>query len=133
MKKLVVTAIILMGLIFVNTQVQAQKTISYPFGAITTLSPVSHLTSALTISNQLTYVDYQTSDTVLTITVTTAAGVKAGAQLFIETTSNSTARSTIFSTGFLGVTVVGYANKTWLTSFIYDGTYWKCFSTIQIN
>jgi hypothetical protein len=109
----------------------AQTTVSWPTGKADIVTKTDRLTSALTITNRLTFVNYGTLDTVLTITVTPVSGLASGALLFILTKSNTTGRNVTFSTGFVAPVLSGTASKTKIAAFIYNGTSWYLLSTQQ--
>lgn len=124
--------ILLFGLFVFASQSQTVTTVKYPFGAATLYTSTDSLTSALSITNNVTYVNYGTLDTNLTITVTTT-NVYAGATLYIKAAAYGTNRTVTLSTGFLGTAQTFTANKTRLLKLFYNGTTWELVSTNQLN
>lgn len=106
-------------------QAQTDKSQSWPFGAGDFKALTDSATSALTISNRLTFIDYGTLDAALSITVEAKKGLANGALLFILTKSDATGRNVTFSTGFKGPVLSGTASKTKLATFILkDGSFY---------
>lgn len=124
--------ILLFGLFVFASQSQTVTTVKYPFGAATLYTSTDRLTSALSITNNVTYVNYGTLDTNLTITVT-ATNVGAGATLYIKAAANSTNRTVTLSTGFLGTAQTFTASKIRLLKFFYNGTTFELVSSNQLD
>jgi len=123
--------LLILAICVIGFATQAQ-TLSYPFGAVTTVtSSTDSLTLALTVVNQVTYlkVAATTLDTNLTINVTPNAFLNAGAVLYIETTAGSVSDRTVtFGTSLECTALTNTASKTFITGFVYNGTTFKAFS-----
>lgn len=96
--------------------------IAQPFGPADVQSPAYAATLAVTVTNQLTFIQPGTLTGALTINLTVDASVKAGAEVHCKLTSDGTARTTTFGTGFTSVALAGVISKTLVQTFIYDGT-----------
>jgi hypothetical protein len=96
-------------------------------------TPTYAATIAITATSPSTYVRVAATGA-LTLTVTAGSGLKAGARLFVEVGSDTTARDTTFSTGFVAPTLTGVISKKKTQSFVYDGTNFIATSAgVQIN
>lgn len=99
--------------------------VNFPFGAIDTQSPAYAATLAVTIKNQGTILIPGTMTGAMTINLTINADINAGARLSIQLTSDGTARTVTFGTGFTAVALAGTISKTNKIEFEYDGTTFK--------
>jgi hypothetical protein len=109
---------------------------SYPFGAIDYItSTTDSLTLAVTLDEQVTYLDISsgTLDTNLTINATVDSKVKKGAIVYIETTADGTNRTVTFGTKLTMTALTNTASKTFITTFMYDGTNYKAIAQRQID
>lgn len=123
MKRILAAITVISMITFVHAD--AQKTLKFPQGAISTfvLAPTQSADTITSVVNNVTYA-YMT-DTLagsFSIKVTTGTGLKAGAVLYVKTTSGAIARTVTFSTGFTSPTLSGTANKSKLSTFVFDGT-----------
>ena len=98
--------------------------VSFPFGAAEVLQPAYAATLAVTVTDLFTILDPGTLTGNMTINLTLATGIRAGAKLFVELTATAT-EVTTFGTGFTAPTVTGAAGKTKCQLFVYDGTNFK--------
>ena len=97
-------------------------TINSPFGAATAVTIEATGTTALTISNDVTYVEtLPTLTGNATLNLTLSSELNAGAMLFLKVKTTATETFT-FGTGIDAPTVTGVAGKTWTQGFWYDGT-----------
>jgi len=127
MKKIFNSAlmIIALALAFTINEAKAQKVVQWPFSepdhqSITLTSKA--VTDTFEATNSLTYVDYGTLDTVLTVNVTIAAHVKLGAILVVKAKSDTSNRNVTWGTSIDAAEMTGTASKTKVQSFFYDGT-----------
>lgn len=93
----------------------------WPYGAATNSTLTADVTYTLTVTNQLTLVNFGTLDTAMALTITPDAGLEAGALLIIKAKSDATAR-TITLTGALPATMSGTISKTKVQTFVYNGS-----------
>lgn len=109
-------------------------TIKAPYGASNTITLLATGTSAITITNQETYISSAVTATGnCTINLTIDAQVTAGARLYLQVTGTGTETIT-FGTGIVAPTVTNAAAKTWTQGFWYDGTrFLPMGAKIQIN
>lgn len=95
-----------------------------PFGATETIALTATGTQALTIANEVTYIDgvtvEATGNRTLNLTIDTD-NIGVGARLIVASKTNGT-ETTIFGTSITGATVTGVAGKTKVTEFVYTGT-----------
>lgn len=109
--------------------------ISYPFGSAESEALTATGTQAITINEQVVYIDGVTVEATgnRTINLTIGADVRIGARLIIASKTNGT-ETTIFGTNITGSTITGVAGKTKCTEFVYTGTAFVNVSTpIQID
>jgi len=96
--------------------------INSPFGTAAVVAIAATGTTAVTITNQETYVSSLTTLTGNgTLDLTLASTLKAGAKLHLKVKTTATETFT-FGTGIDAPVVTGAAGKTWTQSFWYDGT-----------
>jgi len=97
--------------------------VKHGFGAAETVALTATGTQALTIVNDLTFVDGVTVEATgnRTINLTLGADLNAGARIIVSSKTNGT-ETTIFGTNITGVTVTGVTGKTKVTEFVYNGT-----------
>jgi hypothetical protein len=106
----------------------------WPFAAADTQTPAYAATLAVSINNQLTILEPATLTGAMTINLTLDAGLKAGAIILLKHTSDGTARTTTFGTGFSAPAQVGVISKTFTQSFMYDGSaFLPMGAALQIN
>lgn len=79
-------------------------------------------TIAATINRPDTFITLATLSGDATVNLTVDAVVLPGARLFIKSTSDGTARTLTFGTGFTAKALAGTISKSNVSSFIYDGT-----------
>jgi hypothetical protein len=98
-------------------------TIKAPFGAVDTATLSATGAQAITIANQVTYVDGVTTVATgnRTLNLTISAEVTAGARIFIAAKTTGT-ETTIAGTGITMPTITGGAGKTKVTELFYNGT-----------
>jgi tetrahydromethanopterin S-methyltransferase subunit F len=96
--------------------------ISYPFGDVDIQTPDYAAAIALTIENQKTIVVPATLTGNLALTAAVAEGVRAGAELIVVATSDTTARNITLGSGFSGENIAGVVSGTVVATFVYDGT-----------
>ena len=103
--------------------ISGSNTIDYPFGDIATETLTATGTQAISITEQVTYIDGVTTKATgnRTITLTFATNVRAGARIFVASKTNTT-ETTIFSTGCTAPTITGEAQKTYCVELFYNGT-----------
>lgn len=101
----------------------ATPIIKWPFGAATVETLNATGTQAITIVNEMTIVNgatvIATGNRTLNLTVGELVGI--GAMLVIKTKTTATT-TTIFGTAMLGATITGVAGKTFVATFVYDGS-----------
>lgn len=95
---------------------------AWPFGDCDLQTPAYAATLAVTIADQLTFLIPATLTGALTINLTIVSTVRKGAILVCQLTSDGTARTTTFGTGFTAPALAGVISKTLNQSFIYNGT-----------
>jgi hypothetical protein len=107
--------------IFTVVSVNAQKVISYPFGAAQTFTAAASGTVNVTINNQMAIMTAPTLTAAATLSFTAVSGLKAGATLLVAVKTTST-EVTTFAGAVSSSTVEGVAGKTWTQGFIYNGS-----------
>lgn len=97
--------------------------LSYPFGDMATATLTGDGSQAITISENVTYIDGVTTKATgnRTLVLTISSEIKAGAMIHLASKTNGT-ETTIFSTGFTATTITGEAGKIYTESFYYNGT-----------
>lgn len=109
--------------------------VKWPFGPADTVALSATGAQAITVDNELIFVDGVTTQATgnRTLNLTIDAGVKAGARLVVKSKTNGT-ETTIFGTSMIGLTITGSAGKTIVTTFVYDGTnYIESGAQVQID
>lgn len=96
--------------------------VSAPFGAPEIQVPAYAATLAITITNQITFIQPATLTGALTVNLTIDAKVQAGAEIHFKLTSDGTARTTTYGTGMTSLALAGVISKTLVQTFVYDGT-----------
>jgi hypothetical protein len=98
--------------------------VNYPYGPIATASLTASGNQAITISNQVTYLDGVTVESTggRTLILTIGSEVKAGAIIHLAAAAASGAGNLVFSTGFTATTHLQVNGKTHVQSFFYNGT-----------
>lgn len=95
-----------------------------PFGAAEVIALTATGDQALTIVNEVTYIDgvtvEATGNRTLNLTIDTD-NINVGARLILASKTNGT-ETTIFGTSITGLTVTGVAGKTKVGEFVYNGT-----------
>ena len=108
--------------------------IKHPFGAASAQVIAATGATAITITDQVTYVStLPTLTGNANITVTTSSQIVAGALLHLKVKTTGSETFT-FTSGIIAPVVTGSAGKTWTQSFWYDGTqFLPCGAKIQID
>jgi len=109
--------------------------IKYPFGDADVTTVTTATTIAYTVGNSLSYLKLSANLTgATTINLTPDAGIKPGAQLFIEVPCGGTAYDVTFgSTYATSAGLTGTINKTKVVGFLYANGKFMHISTQQIN
>ncbi len=99
------------------------QVIKHPFGAADSVALTATGAQAITITNQLTFIDGVTTQATAerTLNLTIDSNVYAGAMIHCRLKTNGT-ENTVFGTGMSGATLAGGAGKTKNVLFIYNGT-----------
>jgi len=97
--------------------------VKYGFGAADSAALTATGAQAITIVNDLTFIDGVTVEATAarTINLTLGDDLNAGARIVVSSKTNGT-ETTVFGTNMTGVTVTGVAGKTKVTEFVYNGT-----------
>jgi hypothetical protein len=97
--------------------------ISFPFGDAASEALTATGAQAITINEQVTYIDGVTVSATgnRTINLTIGSGVRIGARITIASKTDAT-ETTIFGTNITGATITGVAGKTKCTEFVYTGS-----------
>ncbi len=95
--------------------------VKFPFGALDHQQPVFAATIAATVVNGNTLIEPAILTGAMTLNLTVDAEVEKGAMLFVKVKTTAT-EVTTFGTNITAPTVTGVAGKTWVQSFIYDGS-----------
>lgn len=100
--------------------------VKWPFGAASVVALSATGSQAVTISNELTIIDGQTTQASgnRTTNLTISSEVKAGAIIHAKVKSAATETMT-WGTGFTAPTMTGASGKTKSVAFMYDGTTFK--------
>ena len=109
--------------------------VKYPFGNASTASLTATGAQAITITDQMTFIDGVTTQATgnRTINLTIKEGVKAGATIHLRNKTNGT-ETTTFGTGMTAPTLTGVAGKTFVQKFIYNGTsFFPTGASLQID
>lgn len=93
----------------------------YPFGPAAVLAIAAAAAVETVISNQKNILNYGTLAAAMTLTLTPAGELEAGAEVTIKAKSDGTARD-ITLVGALPATMAGTINKTKVQTFVYDGS-----------
>ncbi len=100
-----------------------QTSPQWPNGISTPLTVAVTGTTALTISNKMNHVaSVPTLTGNITIDVTAASGLKAGALMSLTVKTTSLETVTFSGTGIAAPTFTGVAGKTFSQGFIFNGT-----------
>jgi hypothetical protein len=111
----------------------AEKTISYPFGAMDIQSIAYAASIEIPVTNQKTLVEVAEMTGAVTLTADISEELYAGAELIVKLKSDGTARDATLSTGFAGTTVAGVISKTKYATFVYDGSKFVHVATNQVD
>lgn len=124
--------LIMMSLV-VTLVSQAQITIDYPFGKadVQTVILTDDTLATFEPVNQWTFANVSI-DTNVTVTCVPDNGIKTGALLFVEITSDTANRRVLFGDNLTATIDTVYAGKTKIYTFVYNGGY-KLVSDQQIN
>lgn len=122
------------SMFILNVSTAKAQTIKWPNGAATAMVIAATGTTAITVTNNVTYVaTLPTLTGNATLDLTIASGVKAGAVLNVKVKTTG-AETFTFGTGIDAPVVTGDTAKTWTQSFWYDGTiFLPCGAKIQID
>jgi len=112
----------LMMILATTKRAEAQKVIQWPYGAVDAQSNDYEATSAVTISNSFTIVTYASVTGDMTVNITIASGLKAGALVIFKVTPTTNGYDVTWGTGIDAPVMVGVATKTKLLTFVYNGT-----------
>jgi hypothetical protein len=96
--------------------------IRYPYGKADEQSITAAATMAATITNSETYITISTLGAAGTLNLTLDTSVRTGDKLYVKSTSDGTARTLTFGTGFTAKALTGTISKTNLSTFVFDGT-----------
>lgn len=98
--------------------------VKHPFGTAETIALTATGVQALSISNEVTYVDgvtvEATGNRTLNLTIDTD-NLAVGARIIVASKTNGT-ETTIFGTNMTGATITGVTGKTFVTEFVYTGS-----------
>jgi hypothetical protein len=99
------------------------STIKSPFGAADSQTLSATGAQAITITNQVTFLDGVTTIATgnRTLNLTIDAQVKLGARIILASKTNAT-ETTIAGTGMTMPTITGVAGKTKVLELVYNGT-----------
>jgi hypothetical protein len=109
--------------------------VKYPFGAVSTFVCSATGAQAITITDQVTIIDAQTTQATgnRTLNLTINSQVAAGARMIVLAKTAGT-ETTIAGTGMTAPTVTGVAGKTKCWELVYDGVTFKATTTnVQID
>ena len=97
--------------------------VKYPFGNASTASLTATGAQAITITDQMTFIDGVTTQATgnRTINLTINESVKAGATIHLRNKTSGT-ETTTFGTGMTAPVNTGESGKTYVQTFIYNGT-----------
>ena len=99
--------------------------VKHPFGPATTVTLSATGAQAITISDNVTYIDgvttQATGNRTLNLTIPAANGIAIGARIFIASKTNGT-ETTIAGTLITMPTITGVAGKTKVTELFFTGT-----------
>jgi len=117
---------------FVFTNVNAQ--VQWPAAKATSITIAASGTTAITISNNMSYVaTAPTLTAAATISLTAGTGLKAGAIVFVAVKTTAT-EVTTFAGSAIAPAVTGAAGKTWTQGLIYNGTsFYPLGAKIQVD
>jgi hypothetical protein len=107
-----------------------------PFGAAEVIALTATGAQAITVVNELTYIDGQTvqatGSRTINLTIDTD-NINIGARLIVASKTAAT-ETTVFGTNITGATITGVAGKTKVTEFVYNGSAYINSSTpVQID
>lgn len=102
--------------------VLASAGVAWPMGEADVQTPAYSATLAVTITDQLTFLTPGTMTGAMTINLTVTSTVRKGAMIVLRATSDGTARTITFGTGFTSNTLAGTISKTNQQLFVYDGS-----------
>ncbi len=96
--------------------------VRHPYGPLDHQQPAFSATIAATVDNGgATLIEPAILTGALLLNLTIDAGVKKGALLYLKVKTTDTEVTTL-GTGITGPTVTGVAGKTWVQTFVFDGT-----------
>ena len=99
--------------------------VKHPFGPATVIALTATGTQAITINDNVTYVDgvttQATGNRTINLTIPTTNNITVGSRIFIASKTAST-ETTIAGTGMIMPTITGVAGKTKITELFYNGT-----------
>ena len=98
--------------------------VKHPFGAAETIALTATGAQAVSIVNEVTYIDgvtvEATGNRTINLTIDTS-NLNVGARIIMASKTNGT-ETTIFGTSITGATITGVAGKTKVTEFVYTGS-----------
>jgi hypothetical protein len=99
--------------------------VKHPFGAATVAALSATGAQAITISDNVTYIDgvttQATGNRTINLTIPTTNAIATGARIFLASKTAAT-ETTIAGTGITMPTITGVAGKTKVTELVYNGT-----------
>ena len=105
----------------VKSEQTVQGDLKWPYGAATNSTVTADSVVTVTISNNLTLLNFGTLSKAMTLTLTPDAELEAGAMLVIKAKSDGTARNITLS-GATPTAWSGTISKTKVQTFIYNGS-----------
>jgi len=114
---------------------QNTRTVRYPFGPAEFESVEDDTTLSLTVSNSLTYFTVDTLEQETTINGTVSTGLPSGTMVYIRTIADADTlgRNILCGTNFVCDTIKLTTSKSYVASFIYDGSDFIHLSTQGID
>jgi len=109
------------------------QTIKYPFGPATKSAVTAGATMALSVDNSVTYATISQMSADGTLNLTVNDEVEAGDLLYVRVSADGTNRALTPGTGMVGHAFTVTASKSFLLTFVFDGTNFISQSTLQLN
>lgn len=103
----------------------------FPWGNMTKTTLASAATIAASVSGPAILT--VALDTAATLNLTIDSETKIGTPLYVRASSDGTGRNLTPGTGMTGTAIAGVANKTKVSTFIYDGSTFVHAGTQQID
>jgi hypothetical protein len=107
--------------------------VKWPFGAADSQSKDYAAVVAATIENTRTHLTIAQATGAATLNLTLSPEQAVGDELFVQTSADGTNRVITWGTGMLGVAVTNTASKSFMHSFVFNGTAFVHQGSVVLN